>query len=83
MDHVREFIKHPTFQELPLAVHTAVEEYLHKNPGTVLPATWNRLTGLRAFIHDYLHQPDVWQVSIHFSARFWSLADPFILPLIQ
>ena len=58
MDHVREFIKHPTFQELPLAVHTAVEEYLHKNPGTVLPATWNRLTGLRAFIHDYPHQSD-------------------------
>lgn len=54
---ITEFIAHPVFQELPLAVYKAVEDYSRRNPSVKLPDTWNQVLGLRARINDYLRRP--------------------------
>jgi hypothetical protein len=51
-----EFIAHPVFQELPLAVHQAVNNYLERNPSLEIPKGWPQVVGLKARVIDYVNR---------------------------
>lgn len=51
------FVTHPLFQEIPPAVHLAIEDFIAKHPGFDMPASTPRIAGLDARVKDSLVSP--------------------------
>jgi hypothetical protein len=48
------FLKDPAFQELPMAVHTVLEEYSSNNPHFVMPASFSKVVALNTRVKDFI-----------------------------
>jgi hypothetical protein len=46
------FVNHPLFQEIPVAAHTALEEFLSTHPNFEKPTGYARVLGLNARIRE-------------------------------
>ena len=54
---VPQYVSHALFQEIPPAVHLAIEDFIAKHPGFELPALTSRIAGLDARVKDSLITP--------------------------
>jgi hypothetical protein len=73
------FLSHTLFQEIPPAVHQAVDDFANKNPKFDIPPSFKRVTGLLARIDDHISAAASAKKGMFspFACFIWSVADLF------
>jgi hypothetical protein len=66
------FVSHVLFQEIPPAVHIAIEDFISKNPDVEMPPLTHKIAGLNARVKDFLANPHPKKGMISFSPLVFS-----------